>query len=66
MSKFKESMNISSILLMIVQGFGHVYLLHHKFDSLEKFREFKTKVKIQLGKTIKTFRSDRGREYVDL
>ena len=53
MSKFKEGMNISSILLMIIQGFGHVYLLHHKSHFLEKFREFKTKVKIQLGKIVK-------------
>ena len=33
--------------------FRHVYLLHHKFDSLEKFREYKVEVKIQLGKTVK-------------
>ena len=53
MSKFKEDINISSILLMIIQGFGHVYLLHHNSDSLEKFREYKTKVENQLGKKYK-------------
>ena len=46
--------------------FGHVYLLHVKSDSLEKFREYKAKVENQLGKTIKTLWSDRGGEYVDL
>ena len=27
--------------------FGHIYLLHHKSDSLEKFKEWKTEVKNQ-------------------
>ena len=34
-------------------SFGHIYLLHHKSDSLEKFREYKTDVEIQLGKIVK-------------
>ena len=46
--------------------FGHVYLLHHRFDSLEKFREYKAEGENQLGKAIKTLRPDRGEEYVDL
>ena len=66
MSLFKDGMNISSILLMIIQGSGHVYLLYHKSDSLEKFKEYKTEVEIQLGKTIKTLRLHRNGEYEDL
>ncbi|KAG8497104.1 hypothetical protein CXB51_008305 [Gossypium anomalum] len=46
--------------------YGYVYLMHHKFEALEKFKEFKNKVQNQLGKTIKTFRSDRGEEYLSL
>ena len=46
--------------------YGHVYLMHHKFDSLEKFKEYKAKVENKLEKTIKILRSDRGGEYMDL
>ena len=38
--------------------FDHVYLLHHKCDSLEKFIEYNTKVENQLEKTIKKLRAD--------
>ena len=40
--------------------------MHNKFETLEKFKEFKTEVENQLGKTIKTLRSDWGGEYMDL
>ena len=33
-------------LLYAYSRFGQVYLIHHKFDSLEKFREYKTKLRI--------------------
>ena len=33
--------------------YGHVYLMHHKYGSLEKFKEYKAKVEVELGKTIK-------------
>ena len=46
--------------------FGHAYLLHHKSDSIENYREYKTKIENQLGKTTKTLQLDRGGEYVDL
>ena len=46
--------------------YGYIYLMHHKSEALEKFKEFKTEVENQLGKTIKTLRSDRGGEYMDL
>ncbi|KAA0051189.1 gag/pol protein [Cucumis melo var. makuwa] len=37
-----------------------------KSDSFEKFKEYKAEVENESGKTIKTFRSDRGGEYMDL
>ena len=40
--------------------YGHIYLIHHKSETLEKFKEYKTEVKNELGKTIKILRSDRG------
>ena len=33
--------------------FGHIYLIHHKSDSLEKFKKYKAEVENELGKTIK-------------
>ena len=44
--------------------YGFVYLMRHKFESFENFKEFKSKVQNQLGKNIKILRSDRGGEYL--
>ena len=39
--------------------------MQHKSDTFEKFKEYRVEVENQLGKTIKTLRSDRGGEYLD-
>ena len=44
--------------------YGYVYLMKHKSESFEKFKVFKNEVQNQLGKNIKTLRSDRGEEYL--
>jgi transposase InsO family protein len=44
--------------------YDYVYLMRHKSESFEKFKEFKTEVENQLGKKIKVFRTDRGGEYL--
>ena len=44
--------------------YGYVYLMRHKTESFEKFKEFKTEVENQLNKSIKALRSDRGGEYL--
>jgi transposase InsO family protein len=44
--------------------YGFVYLMKHKSESFEKFKEFKNEVQNQLDKSIKTIRSDRGGEYL--
>ena len=44
--------------------YGYVYLMRHKFESFEKFKEFQNEVQNHLGKTIKFPRSDRGGEYL--
>ena len=44
--------------------YGYVYLMKHKSESFEKFKEFKNEVQNQLGKSIKKLRSDRGGEYL--
>ena len=45
--------------------YGYVYLMQHKSDTFEKFKEYRAEVENQLGKTIKCLRSDRGGEYLD-
>nr|GEW28818.1 zinc finger, CCHC-type [Tanacetum cinerariifolium] len=40
--------------------FCYVYLLHSKDEALDKFKVFKTKVKLQRKPLIKRFRTDRG------
>ncbi|KAK8669729.1 hypothetical protein V6N13_107153 [Hibiscus sabdariffa] len=44
--------------------YGYIYLMRHKSEALEKFKEFKNEVQNQHGKSIKALRSDRGGEYL--
>ena len=44
--------------------YGYVYLMRHKSETFEKFKEFQNEVENQHGKKIKAFRSDRGGEYL--
>ena len=43
--------------------YGYIYLMRHKSESFEKFKEFQNEVENQHGKKIKALRSDRGGEY---
>ena len=36
--------------------FGYLYLMRYKFESFEKFREFRYEVEKQLGRSIKSLR----------
>lgn len=44
--------------------YGYIYLMKHKSESFEKFKEFRNEVENQQGNTIKSLRSDRGGEYL--
>ncbi|GJS92759.1 retrotransposon protein, putative, ty1-copia subclass [Tanacetum coccineum] len=44
--------------------YGYVYLLKHKHEVFKTFKVFKNEVENQLGKTIKSLRSDQGGEYI--
>ncbi|KAK8606395.1 hypothetical protein V6N13_030678 [Hibiscus sabdariffa] len=44
--------------------YGYIYLMRHKSETLEKFKEFKNEVQNQHGKSIKALRSDRGGKYL--
>ncbi|KAD4888008.1 hypothetical protein E3N88_20081 [Mikania micrantha] len=46
--------------------YAYVYLMKHKHETFEKFKEFQNEVENQLGKTIKALRSDRGGKYLSL
>ena len=46
--------------------YGYVYLMRHKSETFEKFREFQNEVENQRDKKIKALRSDRGGEYLSL
>nr|GEZ31397.1 hypothetical protein [Tanacetum cinerariifolium] len=43
--------------------YGYVYFLKYKHEVFETFKVFQKEVENQLGKTIKSLRSDRGGEY---
>nr|GEV62252.1 retrotransposon protein, putative, Ty1-copia subclass [Tanacetum cinerariifolium] len=44
--------------------YGYAYLLKHKYEVFETFKVFQKKVENQLGKTIKSLRSNRKGEYM--
>ena len=44
--------------------YGHVYLISHKSEALDCFRQYMRLVENQLDKSIKALRTDRGREYL--
>ena len=44
--------------------YGYVFLIRHKSETFDKFKEFKNEVENQLNKKIKVLRSDRGGEYL--
>ncbi|TYJ98809.1 gag/pol protein [Cucumis melo var. makuwa] len=46
--------------------YGYLYLMEHKSEALEKFKEYKAEVENLLSKKIKILRSDRGGDYMDL
>ena len=45
--------------------YGYIYLMQRKSETFEKFKEFRAEAEKQLGRSLKTFRSDRGGEYLD-
>jgi transposase InsO family protein len=44
--------------------YGYIYLMKHKSENFEKFKEFQKEVENQRGKKIKALRSDHGGEYL--
>ncbi|TYK22845.1 gag/pol protein [Cucumis melo var. makuwa] len=46
--------------------YGYLYLMEHKCEALEKFKQYKAEVENLLSKKIKILRSDQSGEYMDL
>jgi GAG-pre-integrase domain len=44
--------------------YGYVYLMRHKSETFEKFKEFRTEVENQLNKSIKVLRLNREGKYL--
>ena len=44
--------------------YGYVFLMKHKSDAFERFKEFRHEVEKQTEKFIKVLRSDQGGEYL--
>ncbi|GFP93482.1 retrovirus-related pol polyprotein from transposon tnt 1-94, partial [Phtheirospermum japonicum] len=44
--------------------YGFVYLMKYKYETFERFKDFRHEVENQLGRRIKKLRSDRGGEYM--
>ena len=44
--------------------YGDIYLMKHKFETFEQFKEFQSEVENHRDKKIKFLRSDRGDKYL--
>ena len=44
--------------------YGYIYLMRHKFEAFEKFKEYRAETEKRLNKCIKTLRFDRSGEYL--
>lgn len=44
--------------------YGHVYLIFHKFEALECFRQYLRMFENKLDKYLKTLKTDNRREYL--
>ena len=44
--------------------YEYIYMMRHKSEAFEKFKEFKAEVENYRGKSIKSLQSDRGGEYL--
>ena len=47
-----------------LSGYGYIYLMKHKSETFEKFKEFQSEVENHRNKKIKFLRSDRRGEYI--
>ncbi|KAJ9547606.1 hypothetical protein OSB04_020149 [Centaurea solstitialis] len=57
---YKDNERANKLLGMIC----YVYLIRHKSEAFERFKEFQNEVQNQLDRKIKFLRSDRGGEYL--
>ena len=63
-TKVRGGFNYFITFIDDLSRYEYVYLMKHKSESFDKFKEFRNEVQNQLGKTIKVLRFDRGGEYL--
>ncbi|KAL0385670.1 UNVERIFIED_CONTAM: hypothetical protein Sradi_2961300 [Sesamum radiatum] len=61
----KEKIDQYEFCIIMAQEirYGYIYLIHERSQSLDVFKSFKAEVENQLGKKIKSIKSDCGGEY---
>ena len=60
----KEGYSYFIIFIDDLSRFSYVYLMKHKSEAFDKFKEYQSMVEKQTGHSIKALRSDRGGEYL--
>lgn len=63
-TKAREGFNYFITFIDDWSIYGYVYLMKHKSESFDKFKEFQNEVQNQFGKMIKALRFDHGGEYL--
>ena len=58
--KYRYFLNFTDDL----SGYGNIYLMKHKSETFEQFKEFQSEVENHRDKKIKFLRSDRGDKYL--
>ena len=58
--KYRYFLNFTDDL----RRYGYIYLMKHKSETFEKFKEFQSEVENHRNKKIKFLRSNRGGEYL--
>ncbi|KAJ9566156.1 hypothetical protein OSB04_002122 [Centaurea solstitialis] len=62
--KDRSNLRVGEGTPLIAEAVWYVYLMRHKSESFERFKEFQNEVQNQLDRKIKFLRSDRGGEYL--
>ena len=55
---------VVGVPMVLMSSSGYIYLMKHKSETFEKFKEFHSEVENHRNKKIKFLRSDRGDGYL--
>jgi len=54
----------SITLINVYSRYGYVYLLSHRYETLDVFKRFIAKVETQLERSVKIIRTDQSHDYL--